>query len=232
MHCLQYEGLKLDVFDVSYNNLGFNAVNSIFFNFSTQRSGTSIYDIKFINLSNNNIGDNGAQCIAAHLGNGHYPHLKALDLSGNQISNTGQGYIANAMQSVNQGLTVTLAKVKGFSKDAFKLATKSMLYIAKSNGISTKEMLTTDETIEHCKKGSINVALNISWGLTKCTVPIVKYFKPKDLTLQDLLLDVSSMNPYTKGVATPFCIVQESYFSVIDKDFANCLTGVDSLLDN
>lgn len=104
MHCLQYEGLKLDVFDVSYNNLGFNAVNSIFFNFSTQRSGTSIYDIKFINLSNNQIGDNGAQCIATHLGNGHYPHLKALDLSGNQISNTGNGYIAKGMKSINQGL--------------------------------------------------------------------------------------------------------------------------------
>ena len=40
-----------------------------------------------------------------------------------------------------------------------------MLSIAKNNGISTKEALTTEETIEYCKKGSWNVGANLFMGL-------------------------------------------------------------------
>jgi hypothetical protein len=67
MQPLQYQGLNLEKFDVSYNKLGYGAVENIFYTFSLQRSNTALYNIKFINLSNNQIGDDGAKYIASHI---------------------------------------------------------------------------------------------------------------------------------------------------------------------
>jgi Leucine-rich repeat (LRR) protein len=96
--------------------------------------------------------DCDARILAKLIRQGNLPNLKSLDVSDNQITPTGEGYFAGALQSINQAISITLVKVQGFSIDALKVTMKSMLSTAHSNGISTKEMLTTDETIEHCKK--------------------------------------------------------------------------------
>jgi hypothetical protein len=96
---LQYQGLNLDKFDVSNNLLGYGAVESLFYTFSLSRSNTALYNIKFINLSNNYIGDDGAKYIASHLGNGQHPNLRCLDVSGNKITNDGQGAFVKAMKN-------------------------------------------------------------------------------------------------------------------------------------
>jgi hypothetical protein len=169
--------------------------------------------------------------MADSLAMGRFPNLKSLDVPGNQITATGYGYLANSLNAVSQDLKIVFEAVKGFSKDALKASMKSMLFIAKNNGISIKETLTTNETVAHCIIGGINVGLNIGTGIVKCTKTPVKYLTPKDVNLQDVIIDIGSVIPRVKAITTFFCITQNTFFSVVDEDFANCLTGVDSLLD-
>jgi len=46
-------------------------------------------DVRFLNLSNNLIADEGAEKIADFLDSGHLPYLKKLNLSGNRITEMG-----------------------------------------------------------------------------------------------------------------------------------------------
>jgi len=197
-----------------------------------QSSLKTVQSVITINLSNNQIGDKGAYIIADHLAKGNLPSLKSLDVSGNQITPTGYGYLANSLNAVSQDLKIVFEAVKGFSKDALKATMKSMLFIAKNNGISTKETLTTDETIEHCIKGGINVGLNVGVGYLKCTSKIVKAYNYKDITIGDVASEILGLYAQPlKGVLNFACITQNAVFSVVDEEFANCLVGVDSLLN-
>ena len=108
-----------------------------------------------------------------------------------------------------------------------------MIDVAKSNGINPKEALTTEETIEHCKKGIPNVGYNISWGVIKCLTkadtPIALY----KMDMHSLVVGTVTkvLNPLKKP-AQFVCMTQETFFSVVDEDFTNCLTGLDSGLNN
>jgi hypothetical protein len=222
---IQYQPLNLTVLDLSNNYLGLNSVHTIFYGFKG-------HQIKSINLTNNRLGDDSALFISQALEYGNIPALKYIDVSGNNITATGEGYLAKVLGVVSQDLKIVLEVVKGFSKDALKTTMKSMLSIAKSNGISTKEALTTDETIQHCIKGGVNVGLNIGWGVAKCTITPLKFLNLKDVTLQDIGLDLLSYTiPQTKGAIAFTCVTQNTFFSVVDESFANCLVGVDSLLN-
>jgi len=195
-------------------------------------SKVDIMNVTSLDLSHSDINDFGAKYMADSLVMGRFPHLKSLNVSDNQITPTGEGYFPKALNSVNQTIAVVLTKVQGFSKEALKATMKTMLSIAKNNGISTKEMLTTDETIEHCIKGVPNVALNIGSGVAKCTITPLKYFNLKDVTLQDIGLDILSYAiPQVKVPIVFTCITQSTFFSVVDEEFSNCLVGVDSLLN-
>ena len=185
-----------------------------------------------LNLSHSNMDDVGANIVSNLLKRGSLPNLKSLDVSDNQTTPTGEGFFARAMQSINQAISITLVKVQGFSIDALKATMKSILLIAHNNGISTKEMLTTDETIEHCKKGIVNVGLNVGTGYLKCTSKIVKAYNYKDITLGDVASEILGLYAQPlKGVLNFVCITEKTFFSVVDENFANCLVGVDSLLE-
>ena len=234
------------------NNLMTNL--SVQYLFNATLTAPTHRTIKNLDLRNNQIGDVGAELIAAYLKHGYMPatthvnladniitdkgalcfaeslnssvnKLKVLYLEGNKITKTGESYLVKALDSISQNLKIVLEEVKGFSKDALKGAMKVMLSVAKNNGITTKETLTNDETIEYCKKGVPNVALNISWGVTKCLKAPVKYITPKDVTFQDVIVDTMSNIKEVKAVMTFYCITQSTFFSIVDEDFANCLTG-------
>ena len=186
-----------------------------------------------LDLSNNQIGDEGAKLIADGLANGVFPITKKINLSGNKISDTGKGFIANAMHKKNQGLVVTFETIQNASKETFKIAIKAMLSIAKNNGISTKEIITTEETIEYCKKGFPNFTKNIGVGVAKCSNSLVKYAKPHEITLQDIGIDIFTLLvPQSKPLMDSICYTEKIVFSVVDEDFANCLAGLDSNLNN
>lgn len=63
-------------------------------------------------------------------------------------------------------------------------------------------------------------------------MPVAKYATPWDLTLQDIGLDLFSLLvPETVPFIESECITECMFFSVVDEDFANCLTGVNSKLE-
>ena len=199
---------NLEILNLSNNRIGDLGVESMIYGITSLQYQTlysadngwkpyqsnlkTVQSVITINLSNNQIGDKGAYILAEHLAKGNFLNLNSLNVSDNQISATGYGYLANSLKAVSQDLKIVFETVKGFSKDALKASMKGMLFIAKNNGISTKETLTTDETIEHCKNGVANVGLNIGSGVVKCTITPLKYFNLKDVTLQDIGLDILS----------------------------------------
>jgi hypothetical protein len=164
------------------------------------------------------------------------PNVKHIDVSGNNITANGKGIIAKALQKIDYGISITIEKFSSSAKDLWQSSAKAMLFIAKNNGIETKDALTNQETIEHCKKGLPNVGKNMAVGLAKCNNIFVKYATPKDVTLQDIGTDIISIVfPQTTPALNAYCNTEKVFFSVVDEDFANCLEGligVDSNLNN
>ena len=217
--------LNLCLFDLQKNNITTLGANNFIHFFKFQ-------NINQINISSNKLGDAGCGEFSAALAAGWLPNLHAIDLSDNQITNTGHGYIAKALNAVSQAISVTFTKIKDVSKTTLKETMKGMVFIAKNNGISTKEMLTTDETIEYCKKGTFNVGVNVVGGYLKCTSKVVKAYNYKDITIGDVASEILGLYAQPiKAVLNFTCITQNTVFSVVDEDFANCLVGVDSLLN-
>ena len=98
---------------------------------------------------------------------------------------------------------------------------------------TTKEVLTTQETIDLCKKGSWNVGMNIGYGMLKCFTNADKPIAVYEMDFQYLAttLTVNLMNPLKKPFQW-YCMTESTVFSVVDEDFANCLTGLDSEMNN
>jgi tetratricopeptide (TPR) repeat protein len=188
--------------------------------------------VSTINLSNNQIGDDGAKLLASSLLNGQMPNLKKLHLEGNNITDEGHVFLVDTLKSIDQSISIAFKKVSGFSKEAFKAIMDGMLSIAQKNGISTKEVQTTDETIEHCKKGTYNVVQNIAIGATTCTTPIGTVVDIYELNISSLFLDaVGVVYPPAKAVNMFFCMTEQTAYSIVDEDFANCLVGVTKSLE-
>ena len=218
--------LNLSLLDLHQNSIGAPGIYNFVHFFKGQ-------NIREVNLGNNQIGDEGAKVIADSLLNGRFPHLKTLRLEGNNITTTGTGYLSKALDTVEQGLVIVLKTVQNASKAVAQFAIKEMLHIAKSNGISTKEVLTNQETIEYCKKGIPNVVGNLGLGYFKCWTKLDKPIAIYEMDFQYVAtaLMVNIMNPAKKPVQV-YCTIESTVFSVVDEDFANCLTGLDSELNN
>jgi len=190
-------------------------------------------NVREINLSNNQIGDEGAKLLADSLAKGEMPNLKKLHLEGNKITSEGHGFLSKALEVVEQNINVVLKSIQNASKSAAQFAIKEMLHIAKSNGISTQEVLTNQETIEYCKKGILNVVGNLGLGYFKCWTKLDKPIAVYEMDFQYVAtaLMVNIINPAKKTVQV-YCTIESTVFSVVDEDFANCLTGLDSELNN
>jgi hypothetical protein len=93
-------------------------------------------------------------------------------------------------------------------------------------------MLTNDETIENCKNGTFNVGKNIAGGIVTCFTPAGTIVDIAELNIGSLMRDAIGVvfNP-VKKVNTFLCVTEEAFTSIIDEDFANCLVGVDSMLN-
>ena len=72
-----------------------------------------------LNLSNSDMDDCDASILAKLIRQGNLPNLKILDVSGNQITTTGEGYFAKALESVKvTSITIVLTAKNSFKEIA------------------------------------------------------------------------------------------------------------------
>lgn len=107
--------LNLKVFDLSYNNFGDAGIDYLIKGLAgvqyLQVGGRELsgvmqglfthykVNITTINLSNNHIEDIGADIISSAIVTSSLPHVKALNLADNNITDTGTGYLAQCFKS-------------------------------------------------------------------------------------------------------------------------------------
>ncbi len=165
---LQYQALNLDLFDISGNVLSFRGVENLFYCFRLG-SPAATYNIKCINLSNNLIGDDGAKYIASHLSNGLHPHLKSLDVSGNQITKTGTGYFLDALKNSNVGnIIIKQYHLSVFGNKESKIGfMKDYLKQAQDKGVDVKNIV-VDKSLTGYIKTTSKVVKDVAIGFAKC----------------------------------------------------------------
>lgn len=113
---------NLTLVDFSNNRLGNSAVENLFYTMGTHQTPAKY--IQIINLSNNFIGDYGAEYIAESLKSGRYPATKEINVSGNQITDNGSWSIAEALKT---GKFPTLKRFDASGNDISLVGEKFML---------------------------------------------------------------------------------------------------------
>ncbi|WPY01768.1 hypothetical protein Trichorick_01686 (plasmid) [Candidatus Trichorickettsia mobilis] len=223
---LQYQGLNLNKFDASNNLLGYGAVENLFYTFSLSRSNTALYNIKFINLSNNQIGDDGAKYIASHLGNGQHPNLRYLDVSGNHITTNGGALFIEAMEAKPHQEIVIKTHDNTSSKTVWQYLKQAFNYFAdthhKENTETDKKWvgLYGDDEWAVCKKYLQAASIVIGAGFVKKSV-------------DSKLILLSSKIPSLKGKMLAFSgiflqIVKEDYKDLMTTDLLQCIAVINS----
>lgn len=61
----------------------------------------TVQHVKYLNISNNQIGDEGASIFAEAIKTGRFTHLKSLNLADNNITDTGARYLAYSLTTGN-----------------------------------------------------------------------------------------------------------------------------------
>lgn len=235
---LQYQGLNLNKFDASNNLLGYGAVESLFYTFSLSRSNTALYNIKYMNLSNNYIGDDGAKYISSHLSAGLHPNLRCLDVSGNNLSYEMCIGFSKIVQSIKQDVKILVGRLFSIntiieggkkqsdlvfgSKEEKQNVIKSHLKQAQSNGIDIQSVAVSKGIFDKIING-YNLGKDFAIGFTKCKII------PKDLTSfseDKIIAYISPQISTVKSIAD--CI--SCYFEIFDKS-ASSQEGIQFMLD-
>jgi hypothetical protein len=175
--------LRLPV-NVSYNIL----YNPGYFNSDINKLLTRQLDLKKIsnlNLTNNQIADDGAKVIADSLAKGEMPNLKKLHLEGNKITDDGQDALINALKNETvQDVIITAItlyekyqlNISG-NKEKQRSILENQLERAKAHGIDVDKVVvdnTTKGWIEH--KGSLHGSISFGWAKCMITYDDVRSF--------------------------------------------------------
>ena len=234
---LQCQLLNLDKFDVSYNLLGYTAVENLFYTFRLG-SPTATYNIKYMNLSNNQIGDDGVKYIASHLSAGLHPNLRCLDVSGNNLSYEVCGKIAKVVDQMKQDIKILVNRVLSInsiteggkkqsdlfygSKEEKQMVIKEYLKQAQSNGVDIQNVVVSKGIFEKIING-YNLGKDFLFGFTKCKIV------PKDFTAFAEDKIIAHVSPQISAVKTiTDCIA--CYFETFDKS-GSSQEGIQFMLD-
>jgi hypothetical protein len=189
---IQYQPLNLTVLDLSNNYLGLNSVHTIFYGFKG-------HQIKSINLTNNRLGDDSALFISQALEYGNIPALKYIDVSGNQITATGEGYFAQALESVKVTSISIVLTAKTSLKELLNFFKTGFNYYAKEFHIEQIAMdIESQKYLTNCQKTGVNLAEGFMGGVVKC-----KHIPNKKIAF--------------------FCFINEVLDSIVQPETLNCL---------
>ena len=133
-------------------------------------------NVVFLNLCNNNIGDRGAKTLADALKSGELQSTKSIDVSGNNITKTGEGALIKALkhpitQSVMIAVqrTLDLKTMISGSKEEKQAIIKETLQTAQNNGVDVKNIAVSKGLWESIKNGA-KLTFKFGWGFTKCNI--------------------------------------------------------------
>jgi hypothetical protein len=222
---LQYQLLNLDKFDVSHNQLGYSSVENLFYTFRFG-SPTATYNIKYMNLSNNYIGDDGAKYIASHLSAGLHPNLRCLDVSGNHITTNGSALFIKAMEARPYQEIVIKTHDNTSSKTVWQYLKQAFNYYSSEHYKDSVESdkkwvaLYGDDKWAVCRKYLQAASIVIGAGFVK-----------KSVDSKFLSISSKASNVYAKilGYGGIFLqIVKEDYKDLMTTDLLQCIAVINS----
>lgn len=165
---LKCHRLDLVVFDVSNNKIGIGGVKYLFggLRFDNPSAERCIVTMNF---SNNLIGDDGAKYMADCLKMGRYPHLKSLDVSGNQITATGVGYFLDALKNSTVGnIIIKQYHLSIFGNKENKIGfMKDYLKQAQDKGVDVNNIV-VDKSLFGYIKNTGKICKDTVVGFAKC----------------------------------------------------------------
>jgi hypothetical protein len=176
---LHWQELNLTQLNLGYNRISNVGIESLFYNLRNAPD-VRTHNIQYINFSNNNVGDYGADYITQSLISGRYPNLRYLDVSGNQITDDGQGAFVKAMKNpeVKNFIVIvdTVQKLKeqyNFvfgSKEERITAYKNLIAKGKEKGTYDEAMVVDKSWLGQVKDiyNQGKAALLGGWGFSKC----------------------------------------------------------------
>jgi len=234
---LQYQLLNLDKFDVSHNQLGYASVENLFYTFRLG-SPTATYNIKYMNLSNNQIGDDGAKYISSHLSAGLHPNLRCLDVTGNNLSYGMCIEISKIVQSIKQNIKILGNRLFSIdtiiqggkkqsdlvfgSKEEKQIIIKEYLKHAQKNGVDIQNVAVSKDIFDKIING-IKTMSDFSIGFKKCQII------PKNLTVFAEDKIIAHVSPFVSEIKTITDNVS-CYFETFDKS-ASSQEGIQFMLD-
>lgn len=186
---LQYQGLNLDIFDVSHNKIGYGGVENICYGLRVDNPAAYRF-ITTMNFSYNLLDDNCVQYIANSISLGRFPHLKVTHLEGNKFSSTGEGYLVKALlHKATQHMIIYTQSYKGQFDEHVKMIfgtreEKAAIYkklIAQGVEKGTNDQgIVVDQTLLGEINNGIDLArtnLKTFWGFIKCNFDPIEMVK-------------------------------------------------------
>jgi len=130
-------------------------------------------NISNLNLSNNQIGDDGAKLLADSLVKGKFPHLKTLHLEGNKITDEGDNFIIKAIKDIKQHIIVLTRDLKSDGKMIFGskeekiIEYKKILAKCSEQGINNQVIVVNKTSFDKAKNlGQVGASIVV--GFSKC----------------------------------------------------------------
>ena len=158
-----------------------------------------------LNLSNSGMRDHNAYTLANTLT--VLPNLKYLDVSGNDITHTGEGFFAKTLQSpMVQNIIVTIKKyTTDLGQEVIKPALKLFIEHAKENGVDTTNIATNKNAFVYMND-MINIKSNFLIGFTKCETGYS--YLENGVTVEDLATEAALTHRAMKYIAPLVCIYE------------------------
>jgi hypothetical protein len=174
--------LAVNTIDLSNNCISLTPTKNMPF-FSFNYPFYTTWNVLRLDLSNNNIGDDGAKCIADGLAKGFFPITKRIDLSGNEITKEGDNKLVQALKSKVQDMVIVTQKLGqnlkmiGGSKEEKIAIYKEFIQKAAECGTYDKGIVVDKSLWGEIKntKNQVFGSLNGVVGFVKCN------WKPDDL---------------------------------------------------
>lgn len=204
--------IAVNTIDLSNNCISLTPTKNMPF-FSFNYPFYTTWNVLRLDLSNNNIGDDGAKCIADGLAKGFFPLTKQINLSGNKITETGEAYLINAVKvSANTDLNVFAVKAGWRNTDPMwkqivKSTLKGFLQHAKNQGIDTEHVATNKSALDYILN-IYEMGKNMLFGWGKCS---------------NTLLEILSFNTNAPSITKGFALEMYGTKAMKKADFRICM---------